>query len=258
MTLNESSFRYQQLKQRIDEGLNLYLQIENSMLFQNRMSEILEDYSRVYSNPVYLNAVNNLEILLSRLQSDMLVSSFAQISDICGQISNTITQTQLNNIILSYEFSERLSSAIAASTSYISEDLQEKCDTIVPSVPQEKRETFLSFDRAIALLSFLISLYMLIVSQMPDPQLTQLAEQNDRLITIEEERLELERQQAEHLENIANNLGSVIIDLNEQIETQRQQSDILCDQIQDVDNLTDFPEQESETDSLQQDTDSEN
>ena len=128
----------------------------------------------------------------------------------------------------------------------------------VPDISIKKRKTFLTFDRAIALLELLIALYTAIISQLPSAQPAEVSQQNERLISIEEERLELERQRTELLEDIADNLRDIIVDFNEQIEAQTEQFDIFGKQPEDVDDLDIPKNQDSKADCQKDNADTEN
>lgn len=102
-----------------------------------------------------------------------------------------------------------------------------------------------------ALIPFLFSL-------LPDPQLEQIIEQNDRLIAIEEERLESEHRQAETLDDlkdIAEALLDAVERLGEQVQTQAEQMDILTDEVEGMNHSVILPSQSGQTHRLEQESD---
>lgn len=245
MTLEESLSRYEHLTNRLSRALDFTSRFElNTNIFRPWVEEMLANSVQTYYTPACQALLKPVSSWLTFLQTDTFASSL----DALDRLSNIAVPPLLDEIELSCELAERISAIISVADCYIPEELHQECVEAVPDIPQEKRKTFLTFDRAIALLGLLIALYTGIVAQMPNPQLTEISEQNERIIAIEEDRLELERQQAEILEEIANNLRDVIVDLNDQIEAQVERPDILGDLTEDTDDLDVLPSQASEAD----------
>lgn len=259
MTLEESILHQNQLIDKLNRSHRMILQIEPTTSSMNPLSllqapvfQIMDRLSASVDNPVHSsikNAISTMNDSFVSMQLGLSPALHNAITTACQWLSDYNLNSITNSIIISPEIAERLSAAITASQSYLTETQQEKYTDIILPHPTERKATFLTFDRAVSLLGLLIGLYTLIVTSMPNSQLTRISEQNDKLIAIEQERLDLERQQTEHLENIANNLGDIIIYLGEQIEAQGDQFNVRGNQIDSANDTDEPPSKNSETDS---------
>ena len=255
MTFDEALSRYDSFINQINKSLEFSLKFEHSTdIFSPRISEILEKVAQLYCDPPHLKLLENMSEKFTFLQSNAFVSAL----DASVHISDAVAPSLLNRIEISYELAERISNIVSNAASYIPEDIHEAYIETAPDVLGEKPNTFLTFDRAIALLGLLITLYTAIVTQLPNPQLTKISQQNEQLISIEEKRLELERNQTEMLEDIADHLRDVIVDLNEQIEVQTEQFDIFSKQTENAGNLDVFENQDKKADSQENNANTEN
>ena len=254
MTLDEALFRYDNFINQLKKSLEFSAKFEwNANVFQSRMLEIFGKSTQGYCGQSYPNLLESMNEKLSFLQNNAFISSL----DSFDRLSNATIPSLLNKIEISYELAERISNIVSSAGRYISKDIHEEYIETVPDISDEKRKTFLTFDRAIALLGLLIALYTAIISQLPSAQPAEVSQQNERLISIEEERLELERQRTELLEDIADNLRDIIVDFNEQIEAQTEQFDIFGNQPEDVNDLDISKNQDSIADCQKDNADSE-
>lgn len=247
MTFDEYISKYENIMDQLKNALKFNPIFElRADVFSSRISEILDETARLNSTMPQLKMMENMSTWLAHIQSNKFISAL----DTYDRLFSTVSPALLSGVEISYELVERISNIISNTVCYIPENIiQEEFIEAVPDASHEKRKTFLTIDRAIALLGLLITIYTAIIAQLPNPQLTEISQQNEQIIAIEEERLELERQQTELLEDIADNLRDVIIDLNEQIETQTEQFDILSNQPEDTGDLDVLENQDTKTDS---------
>lgn len=254
--IEDTTFRQIQSSFAPSSGIDLILEKAKDLIATTQMQSIKQSLDVL---PVFSNALSEMCTQLASLQLGAIPGACNTVFELCSRISTL----ELNNIahssiVIPHDMAEYLSTVLDAAKSYLPEDSAEEYAEIVQPSPDTRKAKILTFDRAVTLLGLLVSLYTLIVTLLPHPQLTKIAEQNERLIAIEEERLELDRQQTERLEDIADNLSDIIIYLGEQIEPRTEQTDILSDRAEDTDNLDIPPSQDTQPDSQYQDTDTEN
>ena len=199
-----------------------------------------------------------VDILNSLNWSNAMRNALDAIPAITASISSFAEQTcQIPEgyIRLSQELVDRLNEMVEQSGDWISLELTEEEEHPLSPAPIQKVTPLVTFDRAVALLGLLLSLLSFVVTQLPNPQLDEQIEQNERLITIQEEQLESERQRTEQLQELAQDLSGIIVELHNEIQAQSQQIEALREQLQDAGDLPEPPAHSDEPSGLDQDAD---
>ena len=247
----------EQVQRNLRKPLENISKWTNSGLFETitESSNILDHLLETYRQVPYQQIIENSKNALLYFQTNSLQTSLDQIANIRSSLEQfAIHSAAISppDVLIPPDLLSRISNALSDTEPYMAEDVQEECVVILPDKAPTTHGCSISFDRAMALLNLLLAILGLIIQLIPDSQLGEIAEQNEQIIAIQEERLELEKQQAAALEDIAQNLGEIIVDLNQQIETQRQQIESLSEQRDDLNNLTDSVDQNTNTDDQQQ------
>lgn len=220
----------------------------------NPISEITENISKLYGSPSFLKIIDSIENIASIVQS-IPFSNLEEIFNIYNQTMISIQQLQEIAIPISDQFLNQLSTVVDEASPYLPEQMQEECAEIISLPSEDDRKPFLTADRALTLLDLLLTLLTIVISLIPNSQAEEQTKQMERIAAAQEEKLHLEYQQSENLENIADSLKYLIVELSEKIETQEQQIEALRNQIEDIHNTGNLPDQINDTDGLQQDTD---
>lgn len=177
-----------------------------------------------------------------------IVSSMSALSEQASQIPDGYIQ-------LSQGLLDDLDRVCTQSRELGVPEWQDEHEQPLSPVPMEKGAPLITIDRAIALLSLLWAIFTFLVTQLPNAQLDELIQQNERLIDVQEEQLTLERQRTEQFQNLAQNLSDVIVELRDEIQAQGQQIEALREQLQNNGELPDMTAHGTEPGSLEQDTD---
>lgn len=211
-----------------------------------------------FSNPGYAQMMADLSDTLAELNSQSMTDSLNIVSEIADSMSVLLEQVlgvPDRYIRFSKDLRENLANVFNSSVDFTPPEWRSECEGILSPSPARKAVPFLTFDRAVALLGLLISLFSFLVTQLPDAQLDELIDQNEQIITAQSEELELERQRTEQLQDLVQDLSDVIVELHEQIQTQSQQIETLGEQLQGADDLPESPAHRSQPNSLNQDAD---
>lgn len=127
-------------------------------------------------------------------------------------------------------------------------------------LPEEARtkKSWWTFDRVLALLSLLITIYFGILQSLPNKQLSEMVEQKNEIIENQEEELEELKESNQQIREILQNLTDSISDLTEELDTLREQPDTSGDVGDDPDNVTDSEAHADAADREDQDAQGEN
>lgn len=225
-----------------------------------------ERFLDVVPQPAHIDYAisSSLQILQDSLNDFAQQSAFLPFSALDGlrdvqksiaNMTSIIAQTGLNNCLISNELADSISSALTNSCQFLDTEQQEERDEIMFVQQEISSAKFLSIENIFHLIEILLMALTLVLSQMPDPQQEKIVEQNSHVISIEEDRLDLERQRTEKLEEIAEALMYTINGLAEQVQTQSDEIDDLRELVDDMDD-PDVPEsQDGESDTQAQNTD---
>lgn len=241
--------------------------IEPYQTVRERLSSAISNMAEPYPFIVHkrLEALNGLNSFLASYQSNIAtVSSQAshiwcnQMSASVLQFSDYLKQACSPSVSLSFELANSISSAIAAAQPYLPPKQREECEEVLlPALKEPEKKPF-SAESLFRLIEFLMALIPFLFSLLPDPQLEQIIEQNDRLIAIEEERLESEHRQAETLDDLKD-IAEALLDaaerLGEQVQTQAEQMDVLADEVEGMNHSVILPGQSGQTHRLEQEPD---
>ena len=127
-------------------------------------------------------------------------------------------------------------------------------------LPEEARakKSWWTFDRVLALLSLLVTIYFGILQSLPSEQMSEMIEQNNEIIENQEEELEELRESNQQIREILQNLTDSISDLTEELDALREQPNALHDVGDDSNNLADSEAHADAADREDQDTQGEN
>ena len=195
----------------------------------------------------YFSYLDNLESLLDlsqkvALQVKVLPSMVSTLEGLSNRVkefqdtapflARAAEQLSIETQLAIKEIAESMRQALP----YLPMEQQKECKSdILPQLEVHNKK--LSAKEIFDLINFLLALLSFIIAAIPNPQEAKIIEQQSQLITIEEERLELERQNFTELENIANNLSNAIGSLIEQVEAQTEQSNVFGEQVDGVDQV---------------------
>lgn len=244
------------MKQNEYEGLSETLR-QTSQALDSLPQQVL-DIINQFSTPGYMQIMKDLSDTLAEINSQALVPSMEMISAIADSMADLRVQIlgcSDRYISFSQALQESLSNVLDSSVDFTPPEWRSDYECILSPTPTRKAVPFLTFDRAVALLSLLIALFSFLTTQLPDSQLDELIDQNEQIITAQSEELELERQRTEQLQDLVQDLSDVIVELHEQIQTQSQQIEALGEQLQGADDLPESPAHRSQPNSLNQDAD---
>lgn len=242
------------MKQNEYEGLSEALR-QASQALESLPQQVLDIIDQL-SNPGYTQMMADLSDTLAQLNSQSITKSLNIVSDIADSMPILLEQllgVSDRYIRFSKDLQEDFFTVFDSSADFTTPEWRSECEGILSPSPTRKTLPFLTFDRAVALLGLLISLFTFLVAQLPDAQLDELIDQNEQIITAQREELELERQRTEQLQDLVQDLGDVIVELHEQIQTQSQQIEALGEQLQDADDLPKPPVNHSQPNGLNQD-----
>lgn len=197
-------------------------------------------------------------VFLDNPAARSIQDSFGMISDIATSIPSLTEQIrpeQDRYLRFSQNLMDSLDRVLERSRAWVLSEEPEECEHSVSPAPAQKAASLITFDRALALLSLLISLLAFLVTLQPNTQLDEQIEQNERIIAIQEEQLELERQNTQELQELTQDLSELIVELHGQIQAQSQQIEALREQLQDTGELPETPTHSAQPNGLNQNAD---
>ena len=231
------------MKRNEYEGLSETLR-QASQTIDSLPQQVLDIIDQ-FSNPRYAQMMAGLSDTLAELNSQSITDSLNIVSEIADSMSvllEQVLEVSDRYIRFSKDLRENLANVFDSSVDFASPEWRSECEGILLPSPTRKAVPFLTFDRAVALLGLLISLFSFLVTQLPDAQLDELIDQNEQIVTAQREELELEQQRTEQLQDLVQDLSDVIVELHEQLQMQSQQIEALGEQLQDTDDLPEPPD----------------
>lgn len=127
-------------------------------------------------------------------------------------------------------------------------------------LPEEARtkKSWWTFERVMALLSLLITIYFGILHSMPDKQMSKIIEQNSEIIENQKDELDESKESDQQIREALQDLSECISNLTEELDALREQPNALHDVGDDSNNLTDSEAHTDAADRENQDTQGEN
>lgn len=197
----------------------------SAMLSQSSLS-IASACANVFATPDYIAGFrSSLTALCSPLpwQDDygaLVRSASAGLNAITEQLATLSISTNFS--FLSESVWTTVEKAFELAAPYIpAEQRREYEEELVPQLEAGKPRT-LSLDMLLKIFGALTALLALIFAIMPNAQQAKIIEQNDELIALEEERVELERQRGDDLQNVVYALADAINSLSNEITELRE------------------------------------
>ena len=239
------------MKQNEYEGM--YEALRQASQALDSLPQHVLDIIEQFSDPGFTQMMIELSGTLAKLNSQSITNSLNVISEIADSMSVLLEQgfeISARYVRFSKDLQENLVNVFDRSVDFTPPEWRSECEDILSPSHTRKAVHLLTFDRAIALLGLLISLFSFLITQLPDTQLDELIEQNEQIITAHREELELERQRTEQLQDLVQDLSDVIVELHEQIQTQSQQIEAPGEQLQGTDDLPEPPAHHSQPNSL--------
>lgn len=139
-----------------------------------------------------------------------------------------------------------ISSSIIAKALEAVENAAPYCEQVekedpLPPLPEEAKtkKSWWTFDRALTLLSLLITIFFAILQSLPDDQLEEIIKQNEEIIENQQVEIEAVRESNQELREILQDLSESIADLTEELDTIREQADAVGDAAESADDVPD-------------------
>ena len=168
--------------------------------FEQPSSDI---FNQIFS-PLYFRMLDDLVDTLNKMNSLDLTAPISETTDNLSAIVSSMSTlskqaSQIPDVYiqLSQDLMDDLDRVYAQSRELGIPDWQDEHEQPLSPVPTEKGAPLITIDRAITLLSLLCAILSIVIALLPNAQLDELIQQNERLIDVQEEQLTLERQRTE-------------------------------------------------------------
>ncbi len=237
---------------------------ENNLNDLNRTWEKLNEIIKsVYSHSPSSFTLNLHEYLNTYYSSQTQIDeTLAKLSDLYVRLSERFESPEFKQSTETVYDAYRsyLAESIKPAISYMTEEQRETVEEILPEISEAPDQTAQKTHRAltksdwISLLGILLSLISLLVSQLPDSQLEQIAaqnteiiEQNERLLTQEDEKIALLYQLAETANNVNDLIGELSEEPDPAVEITNDLSELVDDSAELDEDSDDFSDLDDET-----------
>lgn len=244
------------LKEGPDKTHRLEINTNPDAINQAHLSDIsslakhaCESLARIASDSMSLSldvalpTVNYQTDFLKRLLGSCMSLPLSDLKEAVASMFEQIIDQATLDFSLQDSLVDLITHAIEVSIPYIPKQQQpEYQDELILKLSEHTSKRFTPSD-LLGLFNLLISVLAIVLTLMPDPQLDKIAAQNERLIEVEEERLNLERERADQFDDVVQALTDAIIPLYNQIED-------LSNLPQDSDNPDISDRQEADCDTL--------